>query len=380
MKIAYCIPALYNPGGMERVLTLKVNYFIEKYNYEIHIILTDGDGRQPYYPLHPKVIVHQLNVNFDELDSRPIVRKGLAYFWKQQIFKKKLRDCLFQIRPDITVSLLRRDINFINDIKDGSIKIGEIHFNRLNYRDFSSSSLPIFVQYWLRFWWNKQLIGALKRLALFVVLSYEDEAYWPELSNIKVIHNPLSFYPERCSDLEGKQVIAVGRYVPQKGFDMLIESWKQVNDKHPDWTLKIYGDGMRDDLQKQIDGLGLHKNCILEHTVPNIVDKFNESSIFVLSSRYEGFGMVITEAMACGVPPVAFQCPCGPLDIIKHEIDGLLIENGNIEHLAKGICRLIEEEELRKNLGYSARINVKRFKIDAIASQWKELFDQLIKQ
>lgn len=380
MKIAYCIPALYNPGGMERVLTLKVNYFVEKYNYEIHIILTDGQDRPPYYPLHSNVIVHQLNINFDKLDGLPIVKKGFAYFYKQQVFKKKLRSCLFQVKPDITVSLLRRDINFINDIKDGSVKVGEIHFNRLSYRDFSSRFLPFFFQSWIKAWWNKQLINALRKLSSFVILSHEDAAYWPELSNVKVIHNPLSFYPERFSDLNNKQVIAVGRYVPQKGFDMLIEAWHKVVARHPDWKLKIYGDGMRDELEHQIDRLGLQKSCLLEHTVSNIVDKFNESSIFVLSSRYEGFGMVITEAMACGVPPIAFQCPCGPLDIIKDQIDGLLVENGNIELLAASMCRLIEQKEFRKRLGHNARINVKRFEIDVIASQWKRLFNQLIEK
>ena len=87
--------------------------------------------------------------------------------------------------------------------------------------------------------------------------------------------------------------------------------------------------------QQRIDELGMTDSCILEHTVSNIVDKYCESSIFVLSSRFEGFGMVITEAMSCGVPPISFDCPCGPKDIIDDGKDGLLVENGNIEELAE---------------------------------------------
>ncbi len=131
-------------------------------------------------------------------------------------------------------------------------------------------------------------------------------------------------------------------------------------------------------MEQQRRDLQIESSCLLEHTVENIIDKYLESSIFVLSSRFEGFGMVITEAMACGVPPVSFDCPCGPKDIIKDGEDGLLVKNGDIEQLADKICFLIANEEIRKEMGKKARINVERFKIEHIAQQWKELFDSLL--
>ena len=378
IKIAYCIPSLYYPSGMERVLTLKANYFAEHFGYEIHIILTDGKDKEPYYKLYPSITLHQLDINYDEMYGRSLWKRISGYWNKQQLFMKRLNDCLCEIRPDITISLLRRDINFINKMKDGSIKLGEIHFNKSNYREFSDNRLPAFVQHCVKKYWMWQLIRQVRQLKRFVVLSYEDAAEWTKLRNVAVIYNPLPFFPERQSDGSSKQVIAAGRYMPQKGFDRLIDAWSIVNMQHPDWVLRIYGDGMRQQLQQQIDRLGIASSCILEHSTPDIDEKYCESSIFALSSRYEGFGMVIIEAMACGIPPVSFACPCGPRDIIDDGKNGLLVENGNIEMLAGKICYLIENDEIRRKMGQQARIDVERFKIEQIAGQWKELFESLV--
>lgn len=378
IKIAYCIPSLYYPSGMERVLTLKANYFAEHFGYEIHIILTDGKDKEPYYKLYPSITLHQLDINYDEMYGRSLWKRISGYWNKQQLFMKRLNDCLCEIRPDITISLLRRDINFINKMKDGNIKLGEIHFNKSNYREFSDNRLPAFVQHCVKKYWMWQLIRQVRQLKRFVVLSYEDAAEWTKLKNVAVIYNPLPFFPERQSDGSSKQVIAAGRYMPQKGFDRLIDAWSIVNMQHPDWVLRIYGDGMRQQLQQQIDRLGIASSCILEHSTPDIDEKYCESSIFALSSRYEGFGMVIIEAMACGIPPVSFACPCGPRDIIDDGKNGLLVENGNIEMLAGKICYLIENDEIRRKMGQQARIDVERFKIEQIAGQWKELFESLV--
>lgn len=376
VKIAYCIPSLYYPSGMERVLTLKANYFAEHLGYDIHIILTDGK----YYKLYPSITTHQLDINYDELYGLSLPKRIHRYWSKQKLFKKRLETCLNEIEPDITISLLRRDINFINKMKDKSIKLGEIHFNKSNYREFSDNCLPGIIQRAVKQYWMWQLIRQVRQLKSFVVLSHEDAAEWTELNNVTVIYNPLPFLPEQQSDNTPKQVIAVGRYVPQKGFDRLISAWSIVNKKHPDWILRIYGDGMREQLQNQIYELGISPSCILEHSTPDIVDKYCKSSIFVLSSRYEGFGMVIIEAMACGVPPVSFTCPCGPRDIISDGINGLLVENGNIEGLAEKICYLIENENVRREMGRQARMDIERFRIEPIAEQWKTLFESIIEK
>ncbi|MGE4332063.1 MAG: glycosyltransferase family 4 protein [Macellibacteroides sp.] len=377
LKIVYCIPSLYYPSGMERVVTLKANYFAEVYGYEVVIILTDGKDKKPFYSLSPLVRIINLDINYDELYGKSFLKKTVLYLKKQRIFKKRLRDCLFSLKPDISISTLRREINFFNSIKDGSIKIGEIHFSKANYRDFKSEKFINIVQKSIAFFWMRQLIYQLKKLDKFITLTEEDKMLWTELKNVQTINNPLSFFPDRISQCENKQIIAAGRYVPQKGFDLLIEAWSLVEKKHPDWKLLIFGDGDRKLLENIINKNNL-QNCYLKHSTNDIASEFINSSIYVLSSRFEGFGMVIIEAMACGVPPIAFDCPCGPKDIIYNLKDGILVNSGDINELAEKICFLIENEDLRKNMGINARKNAERFKIEHIAEQWKLLFEELI--
>jgi glycosyltransferase involved in cell wall biosynthesis len=377
IKIAYCIPSLYSVSGMERTLSIKANYFAEEFGYEIYIILTDGKNRENAFPLSDKITVINLDINYDDIWRYPLYKKAFAYSLKQIRFRRGLKRTLFEIRPDITVSMLRREINFITKIKDGSKKVGEMHFNKSNYRDFANSGSSLLKKIFAKFWMH-QLIVNLKRLDKFVVLSNEDKDKWVELNNLAVIYNPLPEFPESVSECTNKVVVAAGRFVRQKGFDMLIDSWRLVAKKHPDWKLKIYGNGNKESFLNQIASNGNLESCILYDAVPNLSDKLSEGSVFAFSSRFEGFGMVITEAMACGLPPVAFACPCGPKDIINNGIDGFLTNPGDIDTLAEKINYLIENEGLRKEMGKKARNRAERFRIELIAQEWDSLFRSLL--
>ena len=372
MRIAYCTPSLYMPGGVERVLTTKANYLADVAGYDVYIVLTDGKGKAPYYPLSDKIHIINLDINFEELWGQSFIKKGITYLKKQRIFKRKLSQTLYEIKPDITVSLLRREINFLCDVKDGSKKVGEMHINRQNYRNFEADDTnfvkKIFEKYWMH-----SLLKQLKRLDGFIVLSEEDKRNWKGINNVTVIPNPLPpMAVSQTSTTTNKKVIAVGRYVYQKGFDLLVEAWEKVAEKHPDWHLHIYGRGDKNSYKTV-------SNCHFENAVENINDKYAESSIFVLSSRFEGFGMVIIEAMKCGVPAVSFACPCGPKDIITNGKDGFLVENGNTQKLAERICYLIEHDEERKEMGNHAIETAKKYDINEIGKRWVSLFNNLLK-
>ena len=329
-RIVYIVGDLSYPNGMSRVLSQKVNYLAEHTDYELYVVLTEHADKPWYYQLSPKIQHVNFGLDFDSLYQMPFFKRLLAYRRNQKLYCKLLTDYLMQVRPDITVSVLRREINFINDISDGSKKVGELHFNRQTYRIFEKHWLPVGINRYVTQCWQKNLEKEVRRLDRFVVLTQQDASNWGRLENMTVIPNPISFFPKTLSDGQAKQVIAVGRYTRQKGFDLLIQAWKIVNGRHPDWQLNIYGPGNREEYQHMVEVLHLSGAIHCNEASPDIYARYAEHSIFVLSSRYEGFGLVIAEAMATGLPAVSFRCPCGPEDIIKDHEDGLLVENGNI--------------------------------------------------
>ena len=376
-KIVYCTPALYFAGGMERVLTMKANYFAEHFGYDITIILTDGRDKPLFYPLSDKVKVVNLNIGFEELWICSFIKKIFLYLKKQHLYKKLLKKELMRIRPDFTVSMLRREINFINDIHDGSKKIGEIHINRANFRNFEGKDANTLKNLFSKYWMNS-LLSKLRKLDSFVVLTEKDKEAWVELDNVCVIPNPLSFIPQNISKLTGKRVIAVGRYCHEKGYDLLLKAWLIVQNSIADWRLEVFGEGDRSQYEEMISSLNMDRHrCILHGRSSNIQDEFEKSSLAVCSSKFEGFGLVITEAMSCGLPVVSFDCPWGPRAIIHDGEDGLLVENGNVEKMADAIIWMIQHPEMRSNMATKAIENVQRFSIEKIAEKWRTLFDAL---
>lgn len=377
-KIVYCTPSLYMAGGVERVLTLKANYFADVYGYDITIVTTDGENKENYFPLSSKVKVVNLCIHFDEMWHHSFLKRLSLYLPKERLFKKKLTEELNRIKPDITISLLRREINFLTDIQDGSKKIGEIHINRAHYRNFTPNRTNPFKALFAKYWMYG-LVKKIKKLDHFVVLTEYDRQAWEDIPRVDVIPNPLPFYPEINDKSRRKRLIAVGRYFDEKGYDMLLRAWAIVEKECKEWELDIYGDGNKTYYEKLSSSLGLDKRRFrLNGSVSNVQDEYLDSSIFVCTSRFEGFGMGIIEAMACGLPVVAFDCLWGPRSIISNGEDGVLVENGNVEKFAEAILSLINNPEKLLMMSNNAHKNVWRFNIEGIALKWKKLFDEVV--
>lgn len=376
-RIVYIVGDLSYPNGMSRVLSQKVNYLARHTDYELFVVLTEKASQPWFYQLEPNVKHVNFGLDFDELYQMPLRRRLFAYMKKQRQYRRLLTDYLMQVRPDITVSVMRREINFINDIPDGSKKVGEIHFNKQTYRVFEKSFLPGSFNRFITQQWQKSLENEIRRLNKFVVLTHEDFSYWQGFTNITVIPNPIYIYPDHGSACTSKQAIAVGRYTWQKGFDLLIKTWAIVHQHHPDWTLRIYGAGDPTAYRKMTEENGLQEVLFCEEAVKDVYSKYDESSIFILSSRFEGLPLVLIEAMSAGLPCVAFSCPCGPRDCIEDGKDGILVEKENTEKLANAVCQLIEQEDLRKQMGTNARHHAASFKEDNIMHRWIELFESL---
>lgn len=376
-KIVYCTPALYSAGGTERAVIVKANYFADVLRYDVTIIVTEGNSGNAFFNLSNRVKVINLGIHFEELWNQSFFRKTILYLEKQKHYRKRLKEELLRIKPDITISTLRREINFLCSIHDGSFKIGELHHCRDNYRGFCSDN-NIAIQLFYS-WWKRDVVNCLRKLNCLVVLTEDAMNEWPELNNKRMIPDPLSIGVSGCSNLDAKRVITVGRYSYEKGYDLLIKAWAIIERSCPDWELDIYAMGDPTPYVKQIDQLSIdHRRCHLNSSLVNVKTEYLKSSILAQPSRTEGFGLVIIEAMACGLPVVAFDCENGPRSIITDEVDGFLVPPFDINQFAEQLIRLMKNHELRKSIGYKGRIRSQHFHIENIASQWTQLFDELM--
>lgn len=377
-KICYCAPAIYSAGGVERVVSVKASYFAEVYHYDVTIIVTEGKGRDCFFPMSDKVKVVNLNLGFEELWKVPFIKKVFLYLKKQYKYRRMLRAELLRIRPDITISVLRREINFINSIPDGSHKIGELHVNRSNYRNFTNRDSNFVKRLFARFWMN-DLLKHLQKLDRMVVLTKDAKKDWPELSNVTLIPDPIPFKVNQVSTLSSKRVVSIGRYAYEKGNDLLLKAWAKVEKSCKDWSLDIYGMGNQTPYRALMLELGIDETrCHLHGSLTDVKDAYLNSSVFTLPSRFEGFGLVIIEAMACGVPIVAFDCENGPRNIITNNQNGILVPPFNVNEYAESLLRLMRDDQLRAQMGNRAFESSRRYSIEDIALQWKGLFDEVM--
>ena len=376
MKIIYCTHSTYNPGGMERVLYNKVKYLSEQMHWDVAVVTTDQHNRPSFYPFPESVRMIDLGINYSEDNVKGAFGKICGYLKKRRRHRKLLEELLIKEKADIVVSLYPSESSFIPDIKDGSKKVLEIHYCKFFRLQYGRKGLLGAIDRW-RTWQDERIV---RRFDKFVVLTNEDRGYWGKLPNICVIPNAAMFVADRYSDVSNKRVIAVGRLDYQKGFDRLINAWEIVHKsgKYNDWRLDIFGQGeWKEMLQGMIDERGLNSSAFINKPTKNIGEEYADSAMLVMSSNYEGFPMVMIEAMACGLPVVAFDFKCGPKDIISDGENGLIIRNGDIGALAEGMMRLMEDTENRKRMSLNARKIVDTYSEMVVMDKWIGLFNNL---
>lgn len=374
MRIVYCIPALYNSGGMERVLSLKVNDLVAK-DYDIHIVTTDQAGRPLFFELDKRVKVYDLGINHEENNGGPLWKKLRDFPIKRYKHRKRLRRLLCQLKADIVVSMFGEEVFFLPSIQDGSIKVLEYHFSRLKRLQYNRTGLWALVDRWR----TKKDGDAVMAFDRFVVLTEEDRELWRKLPNMCVIPNPLPFESLELADVSIKRVIAAGRYDYQKNFEALIDIWSRVAPDFPDWRLDIYGDGgLREALQERVDRLGLRHSLTLQRPTKQIAQEYLSSSVYAMTSRYEGLPMVLLEAQSVGLPIISYTCKCGPRDIITDSVDGFLVEEGDADMFASKLRLLMSDVALRTRMSNAGHKASARYRLSDIMGQWEQLFEEVL--
>lgn len=364
MTLLYITNGINGSGGLERVLSVKTSELATRFHHNVTIVTLNEFPVEPFYDFSSKVRFESIAVS-----GNP-VRYLRAYL-------NGLSEVINRISPDVIIIcddglkafflpwLLRSKIPVIY----------ERHVSKLIESRQNQTPMQVITT---RAKWK--LMGLLAgRFTRFVLLTEGTKKEWKHLKNTVVIPNPLPFYPDTVSDLSAKKVIAVGKMSYQKGYDLLLQSWKLLYGEFPDWKLEIYGKkDLIGDLEQQAVALGIRDAVCFFDPVADIARKYLQSSVYAMSSRYEGFGMVLIEAMACGVPCVSFDCDFGPSEIIAHETDGLLVRNGDCEQLAKALSTLMRDESLRRAYGANARENVRRYSTESIVETWDKLINQVV--
>lgn len=358
-KICFQISNIELCGGTERVCAEIANGLSGR-GYDV-TILTLGRSSKSYFALNPQIKVIALRRNFLLYKLR--YKKWLTIF----LLRLFVRLYNMDIMIDVDTLLSNETLKAIR-----GTKCKHIAWDHYNYHFCINDKR------------RTEALDLIKKYSnALVVLTKADKEQYVEkedmlVSFVSQIYNPLTFEIDKVISHVQKKVLAVGRFAMQKGFDLLLKSWKKVEDRVNDWELHIYGYNGEDtgDVFSTYDSLNL-KRVKLHCSTSDIAEKFAESSIFVLSSRFEGLGIVLLEACASSLPIVSYNCPYGPSEIVKDGENGFLVEPENIDKLAESLIILILDEEKRKSMGEKSFEIAKKFSKDEVVDQWVNLIDSL---
>ena len=379
MRILYCIPHLYNAGGMERVLTQKVNWLARHTEHKIRVITTERvpEGqRKCCFALDPRVEVTALNIDFNADYDKPLLSKWVGHMRRMRAYRKALTDYIRVHRISLCVSLGGKEIAFLRHLPCRTV--AEMHFSMKQRQQLLEARHA--GAFWsllgrIRTW---QLVRAVKPLERLVVLTQADKTDWQQAgcNNVTVIPNPCSLDGQKVPmEPKKKEVLAVGRLHEQKGFDMLLRAWQPIEQQHPEWSLRIVGEGpKRAELEALMRELEL-KHIVLAGKTDDVGIEYAAASLFVLSSRYEGLPLALIEAMWCGLPCVSFDCPQGPAELLADE-RGWLVPNGDTSALSAQIAYAMSHpDEASGRAGKAQAYAREAYSEAVIMPQWVEMFD-----
>lgn len=375
MKVVYVIASLATPGGTERIVSEKANYLADVFGYDVCIICYGQHKDASNFYLISK------KINQICFGLQPYLQyqyKYLKRLLEKCTFRSRLRSMLSsaikEIDPDILIGITHFRADFVCAINCRAKKIIESHIPR-TFIESTTENNHSHINFYKRLYDMKYFHNIEKNADAIVTLTEGDRQQWIKAKQIEIIPNFSDIETHQLYDYRKKRVISIGRLFKEKGFDRLLDIWKLANDKYPDWQLDIFGDGvMKEELELKIKSENI-TNVTLRGTTNNIGKEISNSSICVVTSYYEGFSLVLLEAIKHGVPCIAFDCPYGPRTIIEDRKCGFLVENGNKSLFAEELCTLMKDEQLRLQFSKASIERSKVFDKDIIMLQWKNLFE-----
>ncbi len=376
MKIAYCIQSLRVKGGIERILSIKANWLVNN-GYEVAIITTDQGSAKPSFDLDSRIKLYDLDLRYQEDNSLNTWQRLKELYRKQAIHKEGLEEVVEQFQPDIMISTSFQETPILPKLKDKSKKVLEQHSSKFT-KVLMHPKTSYFKRAlgYLKVKYQERITRAYDK---FVILTNEEFPLWENNDNVVVIPNSNPLSPDLISSLTEKKVLAVGRFEYQKNFKELIDIWAIVHRVEPSWSLDIVGGGhLQTSVKTYAKNLDLDESVNFVGTSNHVEDYYLNSSIYALSSHYEGLPMVLLEAQATGLPIVSYACPSGPRDIVTDGKDGFLVPQYDKDTFAQRLLELMKNENLRKQMGTNAKETSKRFSVEVIMRQWESLFSNLI--
>ncbi|OYX85616.1 MAG: hypothetical protein B7Y83_04155 [Flavobacteriales bacterium 32-34-25] len=368
MKILYCTNQLYAHGGIERMLSQKINYLLNE-DHKVYLSTFEQSKRPDIYPLNNKLSRVDLEINY---------HNNCSYFHPKNLIKIlkhyfRLRGLIKKIQPDIIVSISYTPEQFFLPFIERRIpKVKELHSSGVVVGISGNEERKSI---------KGKLTNIFKKYDALVLLNKDEVPYFEGCKNV-VIPNFTDFKSNLQEiSIKEKTVIAAGRIAPVKQFHELIYIWKMIHHDFPEWQFKLFGDGdlkLIEELQNLINSLDLSSSFLLKPSISTLQQEMEKASIYAMSSATECFPMVLLEAQVCGLPIVSYDCPFGPRNIVTNDHDGYLTSQNNHEDFVNKLSELLLNETKRKQFSNNARQSVQRFSKENVMAQWNKLFTQLI--
>ena len=372
MRILYCTNQLYVHGGIERILSQKMNALVQDYGHEVYLLTFEQKDQNFVYNLNKKIIFNDLRINY---------LSGKSYYNPKNIIKIvkhffKLKSAITRIKPDIIISIsFTPDQYFLPFIDKKIPKIKELHSSGIIVSKCANQGKVFKV------WFNNKLIDVFNKYNSLVLLNKDEKKYFPKANTFE-INNFTDFVVEKNIEKENT-IIAAGRIVPAKQFEELAIIWKKIHLNFPDWKNKIFGDGDPNtiiNLKKTVSELKIENSFLIFEATKNIKLEMQKSKVYAMTSQTECFPMVLLEAQICGLPIISYDCPNGPRNIINNEVDGFLIEDKNRILFAEKLSFLLTNKDLLIKMSQNSSVNVNRFNKSKIMTIWNNLFQEVLKK